>query len=757
MEKTTFLKAALAYAANGYYVLPLVENEKRPASPHGYIDATTDAAQIEAWWSKNPNYNVGIVTGLGFIVIDLDVNHGISPNNGLEELSKFEATHGCFPETATCITPRGGRHLYYALSEEQASINGILPGVDILGSKHIVVAPPSVTENGVYQWEGQSILDGISPVNLAVTTLLAAKEKTADCRIIQFPGQNKPTRRFDSFSDEAIIQEGTRHKFLMRRLGQLQRQGLSDEAIRVEIANINRTRCSPPMTEKELDAEIFEALTRYKKGPARFPAGESITSAETFFQAITALDPFHQERYRRLRDLERSRLFADVSRDIIRYNVTAKQWFIYDGTRWCMDEGGIAADLLAKDFSLSFRQYAAHLEMEDAKSFILSVDALGYRSARSTLLKDAESNLAIRQSDFDTQPYLFNCLNCVINLETGEILEHRPELFLSKMAGVVYDPDAQSEDFERFMDQIMMGDKTKIEYLQTLFGYAMSGTNQREEAYMLYGRTTRNGKSTLMDTMKCLFGDYAMNCQPETLAMKNKSGGNASPDLARLNGCRLLQVSEPPKRMNLDVALFKTLTGRDPITARHLYQEPFEFMPVFKLFMNTNYLPIVLDDTLFSSGRVKVITFDRHFEPHEQDMGLKDRLVSPKNLSGILNWLLEGNRRFRENPNAFDPPAPVRTATEAYRLSSDKLQSFLDECTEVSPQSAIPAKEAYITYSSWCKDNGFGVENKSNFFAELKNKGIMADHATITGRSVRNVLKGYSWGEGYPSGCTLPF
>ena len=93
-------------------------------------------------------------------------------------------------------------------------------------------------------------------------------------------------------------------------------------------------------------------------------------------------------------------------------------------------------------------------------------------------------------------------------------------------------------------------------------------------------------------------------------------------------------------RDRLSAALVKTLTGNDTITARFLHENGFEFQPQFKLFINTNHLPQVTDVTLFSSGRVKLIPFERHFSEQERDTGLKKELAKPASLSGILNCCL---------------------------------------------------------------------------------------------------------------------
>ena len=235
---------------------------------------------------------------------------------------------------------------------------------------------------------------------------------------------------------------------------------------------------------------------------------------------------------------------------------------------------------------------------------------------------------------------------------------------------------------------------------------------------------------------------YGMSMKPETLAQKqNKDSRQASGDIARLDGCRFLNASEPPKRMIFDVGLLKNFLGRDTITARHLHEREFEFVPRFKLFINTNFLPLITDDTLFSSGRINVITFDRHFEPCEQDKDLKNRLIKAKNLSGILNWCIAGLKLYYKD--GAEPPQAVTAATAEYRQNSDKIGNFISECLEQRTGTNTKALDVYIKYKEWCSNNGFGVENKGNFFDELRGKNIFSPSGTINGATVRNVIKDY--------------
>lgn len=464
-------------------------------------------------------------------------------------------------------------------------------------------------------------------------------------------------------------------------------------------------------------------------------------------ETIRRIDPYNAGTYMKRDELSLAKLFSEVFRPCTRFNTTAKEWFVFDGKVWKRDEGSMIVEQYAKMFQRSLLVYSSEITNErdpdDTGRYQKHVASLGSRGRRVTMLQDARDFNFVSSDVFDKDPYLFNCQNCVINLRTMEVLEHDPQLMLSKISNVWFDRNAKSTEFLRFISEIMLQNKDKIRYLQKLFGYCLTGENTQEECYMCYGSTTRNGKSTLLEVVGYMLGDYAMNIQPETLAQRDKNSRNASGDIARLEGCRFLHMSEPPKRMKFDVALLKTLLGRDKITARHMYEREFEFVPVFKLVINTNYLPVVMDDTLFSSERIKVITFDRHFEPEEQDRTLKRKLKTRENISGLFNWCLEGLKLFQQDDEVLIEPEPVTHATNDYRKKSDKIQLFIDDCLVENSDFNTSIKEAYLYFSAWCKDNGFGVENKSNFIDEIRSKGIFASSGTIDGVTVRNVIRGY--------------
>lgn len=197
--------------------------------------------------------------------------------------------------------------------------------------------------------------------------------------------------------------------------------------------------------------------------------------------------------------------------------------------------------------------------------------------------------------------------------------------------------------------------------------------------------------------------------------------------------------------MPLDVGLLKTLTGRDTIVARFLHQDEFQFVPKFKMICNTNFLPVVSDNTIFKSDRVQVVSFDCHFEEKEQDKTLKDKLSTDEALSGILNWMIEGWIAFcREG---LEIPDAIRKSTSDYEASSDKLQNFINECLAESEGKNISVKDTYTHYEKWCGENGYHVENKQNFISDCKAKGIYKERGMVNGSQVRNIIKDYEFVE----------
>jgi len=415
-------------------------------------------------------------------------------------------------------------------------------------------------------------------------------------------------------------------------------------------------------------------------------------------------------------DIGVARLFFDLHSDIIRYVSEAKSWYAYDKRRWDKDEGGFRAMELCKSFVQQFGEYAVQTRPDDGE-FLKWAGKLTGRRNRESILRDAMSIAPVSISDFDRNPMLLNVQNGTLNLKTFELQDHNPSDMISKLAPVKYDEKAHCPRWEQFIDEVMCGDRELALYLQKAMGYALTGLTEYEIFFILFGEKTRNGKTTLIETVANLLGDYARNAQAQSLARRSFDGAAATPDMARLKGARLVTVPEPEKGLELNIALIKQLTGGDTYTARFLNANPFEFKPEFKLFINTNHLPRTADDTVFTSGRVKIIPFNRHFSEQEQDKSLKALFRRRENKSAILNWKISGWRLILEV--GFDVPSSVDAAVEAYRAEADIIGSFLSEYTNVDENGRILTSQLYALYAEWAKANGYKPLSARSFTMDV--------------------------------------
>lgn len=730
---------ALHYAEMGLAVFPLVCRDKVPAVVGGCKVATTERTTIERWWDKNPQYNIGIATGnksSGLVVIDLDVdkNKGI---DGYDVLRDWQNKHGKLPETWQSITGRGGYHYFYKDAIVHSNRVGLYEGVDIRGEGGYIVAPPSVHPNGnIYEWEQGPEEYEIAQVDNIVNDFLKGEK------------QRRDSEHKTNFKVPELIPEGKRVDTIVRLIASLRTKGLDDDAIKAAVRVENEKRCNPPLKEKELEKAVFPALKRdWQVNSHYYNNFNAMNENDNKYvnEVLKKLNELNAVERFPMNDRGSADLFATVFMDVSRYNPTKKDWMYYDGTRWVADQEGMRAKRNAKTLADALVRYSVTVSLPDDKrqSYIkYAAGMMNYRS-RNVMVTDAKDLNFFDNTELDKDDFLLNCKNCVLDLsgDQPKELEHKADLLLSKICNANYNPAATCTLWEKTVNEIMQGDSSKIEYLQKMSGRFLTGDTSEEEFYIFFGATTRNGKSTIIELLLYLLGDYATTISPESLAIKvNKDSRTASPDIAKLAGTRFVVASEPPRRMLFDSSLVKTLTGRDTVSARFLHENEFQFKPKFKLILNSNYLPVISDKTVFSSNRVKVVPFERHFTEKEQNKHLKEQLQ--QEIDGILNWCIQGLSLYRKE--GLEPPTAVQIATHEYSEDSDKIGKFISECLEKSDQN-LAAKDVYEKYSQWCNDCGLGVDGRTSFYEELKTKNLLSKTGTVTGKTVKNVIKGYSF------------
>ena len=243
MTITTKLEAALTYASWGWHVLPLVPNDKRPASAHGVHDATTDLDKIRAWWAQNPNYNIGIAAGekSGIVVFDIDPRNG-----GSDSWDDFTSEHGGVPDGICQLTAGGGQH-HIAEWREGLKSCELRPGVDFLANGRYFVVAPSNVNNKEYVWEESSDpTDGICPFVIPESWLAAMAVR----KVIV------------SATDGELI-TGNRNAGLASMAGSMRRSGFSASEIYAAIMTANTERCDIPLPLSDVK-RIAESISRYE-------------------------------------------------------------------------------------------------------------------------------------------------------------------------------------------------------------------------------------------------------------------------------------------------------------------------------------------------------------------------------------------------------------------------------------------------------------------------------------------------------------
>ena len=492
--------------------------------------------------------------------------------------------------------------------------------------------------------------------------------------------------------------------------------------------------------------EDFEDAATNTRTAAEDFADSSEQTVRNVLPIVGKLEELTPESNYEWNDMGFARLFSDVFGGVCRYNTTAKEWYFYTGTVWKIDYSHVETSRLAKNMTTALIAYSATIKDDKTRTdYVKKAAQYGQLKYRETMIKDSGSNNYITAEMLDREDRYFNCQNGTLDLETMQLLPHDPNRLLSKISNVVYDPAARSELWENTINEIMEADKEKIDYLQRLFGYCLTADTSLERMWILYGPTARNGKSTIVETLLYLMGGdggYGLTMKPESLAQKTlKDGSRANEDIARLESCRMVNASEPEKRINLNCSLIKTLIGRDTVATRNLYERTRQFTPKFKLLLNTNHLPSVSDLTMFAGQKIVVIEFKHHFDEREQDLQLKNKLRTADNISGVFNWCLEGLKKYKES--GLPTPDTIQAAIDEYKHDSDKIALFFEDCMTKSPDNSTVVK-VYDQYKTWCSRNNRTPEGKQGFISELISRGLYKKTGTIDGKTVRNVIPGWN-------------
>jgi P4 family phage/plasmid primase-like protien len=414
----------------------------------------------------------------------------------------------------------------------------------------------------------------------------------------------------------------------------------------------------------------------------------------------------------------------------VRYCKLWGSWVVWDGTRWRMDDTDLVREW-AKDTVRAIAD-EAKAEASDTKREGIFKWAGKCQTAKAvdnmlTLVRSVR-DVAVLPDEFDQQPWLFNVANGTLDLRTLELREARREDLITKVAPIAYQPRAECPTWRAFIRSAMQertedgwSDQPDMEtYLQRLVGYAITGDNSEKLLPILYGPGD-TGKTTFTELMLNLFGDdYSKTTTEETLTAKKPGSTTIPNDLAALRGARFVVISETPDGMVLNESRSKALTGRNRISARFMRQEWFNFVPEFKLFLETNHRPQIKGTDSAIWNRVKLIPFEHVIPKDQQDKALPRKLEAE--MPGILNWALAGLVDWRSK--GMQDPAALRDANEQYRAESDHLREFLRETCVVEDHGKTRSGELYRLYQTYMVSRGMMALGDQRFSEAMRTRGF---------------------------------
>lgn len=355
-----------------------------------------------------------------------------------------------------------------------------------------------------------------------------------------------------------------------------------------------------------------------------------------------------------------------------------KKWIVWDGRRWTADRRGVT--------------YGRSVEVS------INSDPRRQKAERiSATLRVSQHMLAVEPEQFDQDPWMVNCLNGTLNLQTGDFHDHRREDRQTKLCPTSYDPDAKAERWERFLLEIMDGNETLVDYLRRLAGYALTGVVREHILPIFYG-TGANGKSTFLTALRNVIGgDYAAETAPDLLMTRyNTPHPTERADLA---GKRFVTTVEVEEGRHLAENFVKQLTGGDEIKVRRMREDFWTLRPTWKIFMATNNRPEIKGLDYGIWRRVRLVPFRVVIQPDRMDHCLMDKLMGES--SGILAWAVRGCLDWLTG--GLKDPVEVLSATADYRTDADVVGRFFSDCCLLMPQLRSKAGDLYEAFVEWYK------------------------------------------------------
>jgi putative DNA primase/helicase len=736
---TDKLKTILMMVKRGCAVFPVVKGGKKPAVAKGVHAASKDPTRIKKRFDTHPEENWGMATGKvsGIIILDVDGTEGRA------NLKKLIASNERLPKTVTVETPNGW-HFYfrapgYAVSN---SASRVAQGIDVRGDGGYVVVPGSATSDGVYRFA-----EGCSPdeVEIAPAPKWLLKEigKKVPPAGPPVGSQSIPPghrdralayadaahqRELDRLQKAPLHQRNNTLNICAFKLGQFLPYGLLSSAVITD--ELTRVAKQIGLGDQEIRATIDSGMRAGQRQPRRLPFLKpseqppvKVAKAKKSTDRITV-------KLARLgeNDTDNAQRFAKrLGAKVL--HTRGLGWQVFDGKRWRHDDLGQVVEL-AKQTARLIADESAHLQSDDARAARsrFAEQSLS-KGALDRMLDLAKSLVGAEDSRLDADPWLINVENGTIDLRTGHREKHDPRDLMTKIMPVLADRNAKCPLFLKFLYRITGDDSNLANFIQKAVGYSLTGITTEQVLFFVYGKSGNNGKSTLVNLVRDMLGDYGLHTPTETLVVKQYDSGIPA-DLARLDGARMVTAVEANFNRHLDEAKIKSMTGGEPITARFMRTNFFQFVPVFKLWLVANDRPHVrgTDEAFWRRMRVIPLTINIPKAERDRDLATKLRAEWP----GILAWAVRGCLKWQKD--GLGMPGAVERATKDWQKEMDHLKKFIAEKVDIQPGFKLAASLLLERYKNWCSQHGEQPLNVPDFNDRLQ-ECLDVTHTRVKGRS----------------------
>lgn len=408
--------------------------------------------------------------------------------------------------------------------------------------------------------------------------------------------------------------------------------------------------------------------------------------------------------------------FTEVFSPALKFVALWNRWMLWDGKVWRNDDTLRVYDLVRR----SCRAISGEAKDGKIKTVLSSAKTV----AAVEKLVRSDRRHAAGADQWDGNPWLLNTPDGIVNLETGETGPHDPAHLMTKSTAV--GPGGECPTWHTFLDKVTGGNATLKEYLKRVSGYWLTGLTQEHAMWFFYG-TGRNGKGVFLNTMVRIMGDYAMTASPDTFT--EAGSGKHLTVLARLQGARLVVSQETEEGIPWAEARIKSVTGGDPITANHMRQDPFTFMPQFKLGISGNHKPGLKSVDEAIRARFNLVPFTVTIPAADRDPDLSEKLWAEA--PGILAWAIEGCWDWRHA--RLKPPAIVSTATEDYFDSEDATRLWIADRCEIRGDYEEKCGLLFKSWTSWAIAAGEKVGSLKAFSRTMEKHGFPTGKRTGDG------------------------